>query len=218
MRRICVLLETARMVLRQFTEDDASKLFDLDSDPEVMRFLTGGTPTPSAAIEADILPHFLCYDERFPGFGFWAAIDKAAGDFIGWFSLRPLREQDPREASLGFRLHRTDWGRGYATEGAQALIRLGFTGLGVQLSIRSTRLTGNVKRGNRMIKPLVAVTIGQVHYQHMMNQAAWEALATFAIMTHYPGRNLQPRKICWPSYRARTAVSPFGAWPVRMST
>jgi RimJ/RimL family protein N-acetyltransferase len=127
-----VLLETDRMVLRQFTEDDAGNLFDLDSDPEVMRFLTGGTPTPWAAIEADILPRFLSYDECSPGFGFWAAIDKGTGDFVGWFSLRPLREHDPREASLGFRLRRMAWGQGYATEGARALVRLGFTVLGVQ--------------------------------------------------------------------------------------
>ena len=97
-----MLLETKRLILRRFTTDDAGHLFDLDSDPEVMRFLNGGKPTPRDVVEADILPRFLQYHGRFPGFGFWAAIDRATGGFLGWFSLRPLDGADPSEASLGF--------------------------------------------------------------------------------------------------------------------
>ena len=133
-----VLLETERLVLRRFTQDDAAHLFDLDSDPEVMRYLTGGTPTPRRVIENDILPQFLRYDGRHPGFGFWAAIEQASGDFVGWFSFRPSDPADPRQAALGFRLCRAAWGKGYATEGARALIRLGFTELGVQRVIATT--------------------------------------------------------------------------------
>jgi len=133
-----VLLETERLVLRRFTKDDAGNLFDLDSDPDVMRYLSGGTPTPREVIEAEILPRFLRYDERLPGLGFWAAIDKASGDLIGWFSLRPTDEADPRVASLGFRLRRTAWGQGYATEGVWALLRLGFTELGVERVVATT--------------------------------------------------------------------------------
>ena len=47
-----VFLETERLVLRRFTEADVDNLCDLDSDPAVMRFLTGGTPTPRDAIRA----------------------------------------------------------------------------------------------------------------------------------------------------------------------
>lgn len=46
-----VYLETDRMVLRRFTEADADNLFDLDSDPDVMRFLNGDKPTPRDVIE-----------------------------------------------------------------------------------------------------------------------------------------------------------------------
>ncbi|MCZ7573383.1 MAG: GNAT family N-acetyltransferase [Ardenticatenaceae bacterium] len=132
-----VLLETERLVLRRFTAADAEKLFDLDSDPEVMRFLSGGTPTPRDVIQNDILPRFLRYDERFPGYGFWAAIEKATGDFLGWFSFRPS-EGAPDEVRLGFRLRRAAWGKGYATEGSRALIRKGFTELGAQRVVATT--------------------------------------------------------------------------------
>lgn len=138
MKSAWVLLETERLVLRRFTEDDADNLFDLDSDPEVMRYLNGGISTPREFIETAILPRFCRYDERSPCFGFWAADERATGEFAGWFSLRPSEGRDRAEVSLGFRLRRSSWCQGYATEGARALIRLGFSQLGVQRVVAST--------------------------------------------------------------------------------
>ncbi len=102
-------------------------LFDLDSDPEVMRFINGGTPTPRDVIEHDLLPRFLSYYERFAGYGFWAAIDKATGEFLGWFHFRPPEGASPGEVELGYRLRQAAWGQGYGTEASRALIRKGFT-------------------------------------------------------------------------------------------
>jgi len=132
-----ILLETERLILRRFTEADVDHLFELDNDSGVMRFINGGTPTPREVIQNDILPGFLQYDERFPGYGFWAAIEKASGELVGWFSFRAA-EGAPDEASLGYRLRKTAWGKGYATEGARALIRKGFTELGVRRVIATT--------------------------------------------------------------------------------
>jgi RimJ/RimL family protein N-acetyltransferase len=126
-----VLLETERLFLRRFTEADAEFLFELDNDPEVMRFINGGTPTPRDVIRNDILPGFLHYDEGLPGYGVWAAVEKASGDLLGWLSFRP-GEGAPSEVVLGYRFRRNAWGKGYATEGARALVRMGFSELGVQ--------------------------------------------------------------------------------------
>ena len=83
-----VFLETERLLLRQFTEDDVDNLLDLDSDPAVMRFINHGKPTPRDVVQNDILPRFLSYYERFAGFGFWAAVEKSSGEFLGWFHFR----------------------------------------------------------------------------------------------------------------------------------
>lgn len=131
------LLETKRLRLRQFTPADANYLFRLDNDPEVMHYINGGTPTPREAIENDILPGFCHYDERFPGFGVWAAELKTTSKFLGWFSLRPTNQTND-EAALGYRLNRAAWGQGYATEGVQALIRQGFTAWGLQRIVATT--------------------------------------------------------------------------------
>jgi RimJ/RimL family protein N-acetyltransferase len=132
-----VFLETDRMVLRRFAEDDVDNLVDLDSDPEVMRYLNGGTPTPREVIQGEILPRFLQPDERSAGYGYWAAIEKSSGEFLGWFGL-VLSKESAGETELGYRLRRSAWGKGYGTEGARAVIRHGFTQLGVQRIIATT--------------------------------------------------------------------------------
>ncbi len=124
-------LETERLALRHFTDSDADDLVDLDSDPEVMRYLTG-RPTPREEILTEVLPWFLNFHLRFQGFGFFAAIERATGDFLGWFHFRARSDDPPDRVELGYRLRRAAWGRGYATEGSLALIRKGFTELGVR--------------------------------------------------------------------------------------
>lgn len=177
-----VLLDTERLILRRFTADDADNLVGLDGDPEVMRFLTGGNATPRDVIEADILPRFLRYDERLPGFGFWAAIDRATGDFVGWFSLRTLDEEHPGKATLGFRLRRAVWGQGYATEGVRALIRLGFTALGVRRVVATTYQDNLASRrvmekaGMRLSRTFRLTTedLKSVDTYHLRSQELWD--------------------------------------------
>lgn len=133
-----IMLETERLRLRRFTHDDTNALVALDSDPEVMRFLNGGVPTPRALIESEVLPRFLGSYTHGDGFGVFAAIEKATGEFLGWFGFQPRENAEAGEIELGYRLRRTAWGKGYATEGARALIRRGFTDLGVQRVMATT--------------------------------------------------------------------------------
>ncbi len=133
-----VYLETERLFLRRFTMHDVENLVELDSDPEVMRYLTGGPPTPREKLERDHLPAYLAYYERGDGYGFWAAIEKSSGDFLGWFHFRPAPGAPDDEPELGYRLRRSAWGKGYATEGSRALISKGFTDLGVRRVVAST--------------------------------------------------------------------------------
>ena len=139
-------LETERLVLRRFTEDDVDHLVELDGDPAVMHFITGGRPTPRREIETDVLPAFLGYYERFAGYGFWAAIEKSTGRFIGWFHFRPANDSPPDEVELGYRLRRAAWGKGYATEGSRALIDKGFAELGAERIVAFTMVVNAASR------------------------------------------------------------------------
>jgi RimJ/RimL family protein N-acetyltransferase len=67
------------------TGTDADNLVSLDADPDVMRFVTGRIPTSREEIQNEVLPAFLGYYQRYEGYGFWAAIEKETGEFLGWF-------------------------------------------------------------------------------------------------------------------------------------
>lgn len=141
-----IFLETERLVLRRFTAEDVDNLVELDSDAEVMRFINGGRPTPREEIEGDVLPAFLDYYERFAGYGFWAAVEKSTGRFVGWFHFRPAKDAPADEVELGYRLRKSAWGNGYATEGSRALIQKGFAELGVQRVVASTMVVNVASR------------------------------------------------------------------------
>ena len=126
-------LESERLTLRQFRAQDADLLIELDSDPAVMRYLTGGEPSLSDDVVRDeVIPSLLAAYERWNGrFGLFAAHERETGDFIGWFCLRPERNGPLDEVELGYRLRQDAWGKGYATEGSSALVDKGFSELGV---------------------------------------------------------------------------------------
>jgi ribosomal-protein-alanine N-acetyltransferase len=128
------MLETEHLQLRGFsdTEADAELLFELDSDPEVMRYIgLYGLPTVEAyreRLRTVWLPYYAPHSTR----GFWAISDRASGLFHGWCFLRPATDYKfaaevawtrLSDLELGYRLHRAAWGHGFATEASTALVR-----------------------------------------------------------------------------------------------
>ena len=132
-------LQTERVTLRRFGADDADLLIELDSDPEVMRYLSGGEPTAPELYRDLGVPSILAGYERWEGaFGLFAAYEIEGGAFVGWFCLRPERDGPLDEVELGYRLRRAAWGKGYATEVSSALLTKAFTELGVRVVFGDT--------------------------------------------------------------------------------
>ena len=187
-------LETERLVLRRFTADDADLLIELDSDPAVMRYLSGGDPTPPEVIRERYLPNILAGYEKWNGdLGLFAAHEKHGGAFVGWFILRPAPEGALDEVELGYRLRQVAWGNGYATEGSRALLDKAFTELGVRVVWATTM---SVNHGSRNIMAKLGMSLvdtyptpsdmgviegaehGGVRYE--ITKAQWERQATGA--------------------------------------
>jgi len=181
-----VFLVTERLVLRRFTMADADDLVNLDADPDVMRYVTGGVPTSRDEIETEVLPAFLDYYQRYEGFGFWAAVEKATGEFLGWFHFRPGPDAAPGEVDLGYRLRKSAWGRGYATERGHALIGKGFTEFGVQRVVAEAMVINAASRrvmekaGLKLVRtfhqswphPIEGDEFGDVEYA--LDKADWQ--------------------------------------------
>jgi RimJ/RimL family protein N-acetyltransferase len=148
------LLETERMRLRRFTTavGDVDALAALHGDPEVMRRIDDGRPVPREVVATRTLPGIVRgYDELPPGLGCFAAESLADGRFLGWFSLQPpssvgLAPGPGSGLELGYRLLPAEWGHGYATEGARALVRHAFTQPGVDRVVATTMTVNTASR------------------------------------------------------------------------
>ena len=111
-------LTTARLDLRPHAPGDEAYLVALNADPEVVRY-TGDVafadPAAAAAVVASLAAQFA--QRRL---GRLVAVDRATGQPIGWCGLK--WHEGVGAADLGFRLHRAEWGRGYATEAGRACL------------------------------------------------------------------------------------------------
>jgi RimJ/RimL family protein N-acetyltransferase len=139
-----IVLETSRLIIRQFTGDDVDNLFNLNGDPEVMRYL--GRPQSREVLRDQIIPFHLGVYERLNRLGTWAAESADDSEFLGWFHFRPGSDGDVANIDLGYRLRRSAWNMGYATEGSRSLINMGFAELGVQRVFAHTMAVNSASR------------------------------------------------------------------------
>ncbi|MBO6576007.1 MAG: GNAT family N-acetyltransferase [Rhodothermales bacterium] len=115
-----ILFTTARTVVREMDASYLDHLVNLDSDPEVMRYINGGKPTSRNRMAEKLADWTAHYRAARPG-GFWAIHLAYSDRFVGWVHLKPDwadRELD----ELGYRLIREVWGSGIATEVACGMI------------------------------------------------------------------------------------------------
>lgn len=138
-------VETRRLRLRPVEPTDVDALVYLDSDPEVMRFVSGGRPTPRAQISDWVIPRARAELRTGRG-GMWVAIDLRYQSFLGWVLLRAPRHSQRSEMELSYRLRRDTWGRGLATEASRAVVGLAFDRLHTERVFASTTLRNSASR------------------------------------------------------------------------
>ncbi|HEY2182090.1 MAG TPA: GNAT family N-acetyltransferase [Solirubrobacteraceae bacterium] len=131
-------LTTARLLLRRWREADHEPFAALNADPLVMehfpaRLSRFETDDLIAAIEAGFDRH---------GYGLWALELRATGEFVGFTGLdRPSFEAHFTPAvEVGWRLARSAWGQGYATEAGRASLAFGFDVAGLEEIVSFTRV------------------------------------------------------------------------------
>jgi len=131
-------MQTSRLAIRKVRPTDRDDLVSLEANPEVMQYLNGGRPVPEEGLtNSDFLtprgtePEVLAVHEI------------ATGRFVGWFGIFDEGiYKGLHTAEFGYRFSRWAWGRGFATEGATALIAAAFDQLGFDC-IRAQTMTVN---------------------------------------------------------------------------
>lgn len=151
------MLHTRRIRLLALADEHLKHEIELDSDPEVMRYLGSGRARTREEVE-QLHRGRLAVAADAPGLGFWAGFVEA--DFVGWWILEPPERSDhgpvAGQAELGYRLLRRHWRKGLASEGARELIRHGFEDLGL------TRIFAETMAVNQASRATMA-SIGMTH-------------------------------------------------------
>jgi ribosomal-protein-alanine N-acetyltransferase len=121
--------ETARLLLRRWGDDDREPFAALNADPEVMRHF----PAPLSRDESDALVDRIEQHFERHGFGLWALERRDSGDFLGFTGLAvpPFGAHFTPAVEVGWRLARSAWGAGYATEAAREALAVGFGSAGL---------------------------------------------------------------------------------------
>ena len=144
-------LLTDRLRLRRLREDDVDALAAINADPEVMRYIADGSVRDRAATRAEIAAIERLWQAR--GFGRFAVEIRDTGELAGLTGMavpHDVPEVMPA-VEIGWRFARAHWGRGLATEAAQAALRFAFTDAGLDRLV-GVHVVGNDASARVMLK------------------------------------------------------------------
>ncbi|WP_249314051.1 GNAT family N-acetyltransferase [Pseudoalteromonas sp. S2755] len=99
--------DSARLSYRLLTPQDAQLLADLDSDPEVMKYITGGQTNSLEEVKAVYIPRLTEFTDKSKGWGLWGCFELPHKTFIGWILVRPANffseQRNYKDLELGWR-------------------------------------------------------------------------------------------------------------------
>jgi RimJ/RimL family protein N-acetyltransferase len=121
-----ITLETDRLTLRMLRESDFDAYAEMCGDAEVMRYIGDGQPLARPMAWRNLAMMVGHWSLR--GYGLWAVEERSSGVLVGRIGF--WNPDGWPDFELGWTLRRAFWGRGYATEGARAALRLAFTQMG----------------------------------------------------------------------------------------
>ncbi len=158
-----LIIETPRLLIREITKEDTLGMYQLDSNPEVHRYL--GNNTITSVIEAEKVIDYIQEQYKKYGLGRWAVIHKSTNNFLGWCGLKfnPTTLNDVTDYyDLGYRFRMEFWGNGFAFESAQACVTYGFEKLKLP-AIYAAAHQGNIA-SNQILKKIGFQKIGDFLY------------------------------------------------------
>lgn len=138
------MLETQRLILREYHSDDYQYFYQMNSSPKVMEFF----PTTLTQEDSNHVMDRLNLEIQQNGYGFWAVEEKSSQELIGFVGLNKPRYQLPKEncTEIGWRLREEFWGQGYAPEAAHQCLDFAFNQLGLDEVVAFTPVNNTNSR------------------------------------------------------------------------
>ena len=135
------MLETNRLFLRPFNENDVDAVFAIRKNADVMRYIR--EPQTSRS-EAENWINFVSSRWENEKIGLGAVIEKSSNQLIGWCGLWRLTETN--ETEIGYALGKDFWGKGYAVEAAEVYLNYGFETLNLKEIVAVARPENSASR------------------------------------------------------------------------
>ena len=184
----------SRLTLLPLADADFEWEVELDSDPEVMRYLSGRASKPEEVVASHA--RRMRAAQRVDRLGFWVGL--VDDEFVGWWILQPAHgpdQPDDRDvADLGYRVLRRYWRKGLASEGSRELVRYGFDDIGLNRIIGQTLTVNAASRAvmervgltyvrtfaTSMTAPAEGIEQGEVEYE--LTREQWERLRSLELI------------------------------------
>jgi RimJ/RimL family protein N-acetyltransferase len=173
-------IRTHRLLLRRWQDADRAPFADLNADAEVMRYF----PAPLGRAESDALAGRAdaLFDSH--GYGLWALERLGTGEFLGFTGLAPMPAGIPGAGGVevGWRLARSAWGNGLATEAAAAAVRFGFDSVGLA-ELNSITAVVNI-RSRRVMERLGMTAADEFDHPRLEPDSALRRHVRYLLTAH----------------------------------
>lgn len=155
------MLETKRLILRQWRKSDFPLFAAMNADPVVMEQF----PNALTTAESDEFAQRIADHIEQQGWGLWAVEHKSTKQFMGFVGLQESWSglPFPVEKEIGWRLAKEYWGKGFATEAAQAVLQFAFKNLGLEKVISFTSISN---KASRKVMERINMLNSQMNFMH----------------------------------------------------
>jgi RimJ/RimL family protein N-acetyltransferase len=182
-----IYIETSRLYIREVLDEDLHGMFEMDSDPQVHRYIN---QKPVRTVdEMNGVIHFIRKQYAINGIGRWAVIDKSTDEFLGWTGFKLMTEYVNghfNHYDFGYRLKQSAWGRGIATEAGRAALRYGLEML--------------------QLKPVYAMTdVNNAASRHILKKLGFRFKSIFKYDGPYDGPIPDNKMATWYEWPAHSA-------------
>lgn len=172
-----MVIETRRLILREYTPEDLPAIYEILSDPETMQHY----PAPYDEAHTKRWVDWNLHNYREHGFGAWAMILKETGAFIGDCGLTPQKIDGEILPEIGYHIHKRYWRQGYGSEAARAVRDWAFRQLDydrlysymahTNVASYKTAAAAGMKKIKEYADP-----VNELTYVYAISREEWEAL------------------------------------------